>query len=86
MRAMAVIIAPQSLDEDLAAAVLAALALYLEAEQQAASATRSAWQVAALVASQGIAPAAGIGQIGWANTDRAGRMGRWSAGMLGAFD
>ncbi|HWQ11591.1 MAG TPA: hypothetical protein VNL77_02255 [Roseiflexaceae bacterium] len=77
---------PAPLDEDLAAAVLAAVVLYTEAEAAAEEpACRPAWRAAALIAAQGIAPARGVGATSWATAERAGRAARWSTGLLGMF-
>ncbi|MEN9939163.1 MAG: hypothetical protein RLZZ387_5742 [Chloroflexota bacterium] len=78
---------PDPLDDDFVAAALAAVALFLEAEQGAEEAAASpAWQVAGVVAAQGVAPARGAPRATWPTADRIARAGRWSAGLLGAFD
>ncbi|ABU60316.1 hypothetical protein [Roseiflexus castenholzii] len=80
---------PIRMDDDLIAAALAAIHLYLEAEQSEAlemKPPRSAWQVAALVAAQGGVPARGDRAVTWRTVDRAGRAARWSVGILGTFD
>lgn len=85
MRAMHAEITPAITDDEVAAA-LAAVSLYLAAEGGAGGDARPVWQVAAVVAAQGGAPARGQPRATWAAADRAGRAGRWSAGLLGAFD
>jgi hypothetical protein len=80
---------PIRTDEDLIAAALAAINLYLEVEQVEAVETtspRNAWQAAALVAAQGGTPARSILAVNWRTADRAGRAVRWSTGILGTFD
>jgi hypothetical protein len=80
---------PTRIDDDLIAAALAAIHLYLEAEQSEsieAAPPRSAWQAAALVAAQGGMPARGDRAVTWRTVDRIGRAARWSAGILGTFD
>ena len=80
---------PLCIDDDLVAAALAAVCLYLEAEQADAieeAPSRSSWQTAALIAAQGGTPArSGIAAV-WRTVDRVGRAARWSAGILGTFD
>lgn len=80
---------PIRTDDDLIAAALAAIHVYLEAEQSEAidvAPPRSVWQAAALVAAQGGVPARGDRAVTWSTVDRAGRAVRWSAGILGTFD
>ncbi len=80
---------PIRIDDDLIAAALAAICLYLEAEQSEAievAPPRRVWQAAALVAMQGGVPARGERTVTWSTVDRAGRAARWSAGILGTFD
>jgi len=80
---------PARADDDLIAAALAAVQLYLEAEQtdMAEDASRrTAWQAAALAAAQGVSPVRGAAASNWRTIERAGRAARWSAGMLGTFD
>ncbi len=75
--------------DDLIAAALAAVCLYLEAEQADAieeAPSRSAWQAAALIAAQGGTPARSGMAAAWRTVDRVGRAARWSAGILGTFD
>lgn len=83
------LVSPIRIGDDLIAAALAAIHLYLEAEQLeavAAAPPRSAWQAAALVAAQGGVPARGDRTVTWRTVDRAGRAVRWSVGILGTFD
>lgn len=83
------LVSPIRIDDDLIAAALAAIHLYLEAEQSEAveaAPPRSAWQAAALVAAQGGVPARGDRTVTWRTVDRAGRAVRWSVGILGTFD
>lgn len=80
---------PARADDDLIAAALVAVQLYLEAEQTDAvdtAAPRTVWQAAALVAAQGAPPARGAIASTWNTIDRSVRATRWSAGMLGTFD
>jgi hypothetical protein len=73
-------------EDDLVAAALAAVALYTEAaDAPSPPAARPAWRTAALLAAQGVAPARSPA-VTWATAERAGRAGRWSAGILGSFD
>ncbi|MCS6939120.1 MAG: hypothetical protein RMJ55_01850 [Roseiflexaceae bacterium] len=83
------LVSPARNDDDLVAAALAAIHLYLEAEQSEAvemEPQRNAWQAAALVAAQGGVPARGDRAVTWRTVDRAGRAVRWSVGILGTFD
>jgi hypothetical protein len=80
---------PLRTDDDLVAAALAAVCLYLEAEQADAieeAPSRSSWQTAALIAAQGGTPARSGIAAAWRTADRVGRAARWSAGILGTFD
>lgn len=87
MPAMTTPAASAPADDDLVAAALAAVGLYLEAESPAEDgAARPAWRVAAIVAAQGLAPARGMRRVSWASAERAGRAARWSGGMHGTFD
>lgn len=77
------------IDDDLIAAILAAIHLYLAAEEVETTDTtlpRSSWQSAALIAVQGGLPAPGKVAATWSTVDRVSRAARWSAGMLGIFD
>ena len=80
---------PLRIDDDLVAAALAAVRLYLEAEQAEAieeAPSRSTWQAAALIAAQGgTFTRSGIAAA-WRTADRVGRAAHWSAGILGTFD
>ncbi len=83
------LVSPIRIDDELIAAALAAIHLYLEAEQSEAIETappRSAWQAAALIAAQGGVPARGDRMVAWRTVDRASRAVRWSVGILGTFD
>ncbi|MCS6839464.1 MAG: hypothetical protein NZ699_01515 [Roseiflexus sp.] len=83
------LVSPTRIDDELVAAALAAIHLYLEAEQSEmieAAPRRTAWQAAALVAAQGGVPARGDSSVTWRTVDRAGRAARWSVGILGMFD
>ena len=80
---------PLRIDDDLVAAALAAVCLYLEAEQAEAieeAPSRSAWQAAALISAQGGTPTRSGITAAWRTADRIGRAARWSAGILGTFD
>lgn len=80
---------PLRIDDDLVAAALAAVCLYLEAEQADAreeAPSPSAWQTAALIAAQGGTPARSGIVPAWRSVDRVGRAAHWSAGILGTFD
>ena len=80
---------PLRIDDDLVAAALAAVCLYLEAEQVDAieeAPSRSAWQTAALIAAQGGTPTRSGIAAAWRTADRIGRAAHWSAGILGTFD
>ncbi len=77
------------IDDELITAAIAAIHLYLEAEQAETTdmaPPRSVWQTAALVAAQGGVPARGERTVTWRTVDRTGRAARWSAGILGTFD
>ncbi len=77
------------ISDDLIAAALAAVCLYLEAEQAEAieeAPSRSAWQAAALIAAQGGTPTRSGIVAAWRTADRIGRAAHWSAGILGTFD
>ena len=75
-----------TVDEETAAAIVAAAELVLAAEKRAtvrAEPKRSAWATAGRLAALGIPSARG--EAGWSDAERAGRAGRWSSGMLSSF-
>jgi hypothetical protein len=72
------------IDEQTAAAVVAAVALVLAERRPAMSMPpRSAWATAGIYAGQGL-PAA-RGAAGWSAADRIGRAGRWTGGVPDSF-
>ena len=73
-------------EDDIAAAVLAAVACLIEqeqADQTLDAAGCTAWQAAALAAAQGLPPARNGAYASWHTADRARRVGRWSYGIVG---
>jgi hypothetical protein len=87
MPAMRADIQAGAADDDLVAAALAAVALYLDAEQAGEGAgARSAWRVAAILAADGGTAPRGVHRVSWPSAERAERGGRWSPGLPGAFD
>lgn len=74
------------IDDQMAAAIMAAVEIVLSAEDRRAPETdesRSAWSTAGVLASQGLPGARG--RVGWSTADRAGRAARWSNGVLASF-
>lgn len=84
MRGMQVQFTPTP-DEDIAAAILAALTSYIEpgAPDEPGAAASSAWRAAGVLAAQGLPTARGAGAATWSTAERAGRAGRWSQGIVG---
>ena len=72
--------------EDTAAAILAAIACYLEptspADSTAASAG-SAWRAAGMYEAQGLRPSRAAEPPKWSTAERNQRAARWSAGIVG---
>jgi hypothetical protein len=78
---------PTGADDDAVAAALAAVQLYLAAEEPSqGSPPRPQWQVAGVLAGQGLRPPRAPARPAWASADRAGSAERWSTGVLGGFD
>jgi hypothetical protein len=75
-----------TIDEETAAAIVAAVELMVAAEKRATvkgEPQRSAWATAGRLAALSIPSARGV--AGWSDAERVGRAGRWSSGILSSF-
>jgi len=73
-------------DDDTAAAILAAIACYVELDSAAESiavARASAWRAAGRLEAQGLCPTRGDAQPKWPTAERTQRAARWSGGIVG---
>ena len=85
MQAMQVTLTPTP-DEDIAAAAIAAIACVIAqetADDRPNAPARSAWQVGAALAVQGLPPARNSAFAAWHAAERARRAERWSGGIVG---
>jgi hypothetical protein len=72
--------------DDTAAAILAAIAYYLESNSPTASIAASpgsAWRAANMLAAQGLPPSRGATPPTWSTAERTGRAAHWSTGIVG---
>ena len=75
-----------TIDEETAAAIVAAVELTLAVENRVATQAqpqRSPWATAGRLAALGIPSARG--SVGWSDAERVGRAGRWSSGIVSSF-
>jgi hypothetical protein len=73
------------IDDDLAAAVIAAVRCFIEQEQpdQRSELPQPAWRAAAALAAQRLPPARNAAYISWSAAERASREDHWSYGIVG---
>ncbi|MDZ4718906.1 MAG: hypothetical protein SH847_10690 [Roseiflexaceae bacterium] len=75
-----------AIDDQTAAAIVAALEIMLRADGSHSAApepAQSAWAAAGTLAGQGLPGAKG--RVTWSTADRIGRAARWSNGILASF-
>jgi hypothetical protein len=85
MRRMQIRLTPTP-DDDIAAAVIAAIAFQIEqapVDEGPETPARMAWQAAAKFATQGLPPARNGAHASWHAAERARRADRWSYGIVG---
>jgi hypothetical protein len=74
------------IDDDLAAAVVAAVHCFVEQElphERSALSPRPAWRAAAALAAQRLPPVRNAAYMRWSAAERASREGHWSYGIVG---
>ncbi len=73
-------------DDDTAAAMLTAIACWLDsvsATDEINESPRSAWRAAGILAAQGLPPSRGATPPKWSTAERTQRATQWSAGIVG---